>query len=279
MSRLSIITINLNNKAGLEKTIQSVLAQTGADYEYIIIDGASTDGSKELIDRYQSHLSFWVSEKDSGIYEAMNKGIKKAKGEYLLFLNSGDDLYTTEVVKNMQPYFEQGNDVISGALSLKLETGPHLVQAEKEITLSYFRRISLFHQATFIKRSLFDRFGLYDESFRIGGDYEFFIRTLLRNQVSYQPAEHIICNYDLKGLSNDVRYMQLNQMEREKAWSSNFNPVVLNELDALYEIRDSKFFWIIKKTKKKGFFYYFFSAITSFFMVGYRLMTKLNSKK
>ena len=86
--KLSIITVNRNNKDGLEKTIRSVIRQTSHDYEYIIIDGASTDGSPEIIRNYEENITYWISEPDTGIYNAMNKGIRKAQGDYCLFLNS-----------------------------------------------------------------------------------------------------------------------------------------------------------------------------------------------
>ena len=98
MKPISIITINYNNASGLEKTIRSVVEQTYNEYEYIIIDGASLDKSKEVIQEYQRYIDFWCSEKDSGIYNAMNKGIQKASGEYLLFLNSGDVLHNSAVL-------------------------------------------------------------------------------------------------------------------------------------------------------------------------------------
>ena len=95
---LSIITINFNNVAGLKRTVDSVLHQTADDFEYIIIDGASTDGSREFIESCSSKLAYWVSEKDNGVYHAMNKGIGHARGDYLLFLNSGDYLNDAEVL-------------------------------------------------------------------------------------------------------------------------------------------------------------------------------------
>ena len=90
---ISIITINYNNKSGLSRTIESVINQTYSNIQYIIIDGASTDGSKKIIKKYEHHISYWISEPDSGIYNAMNKGVDKAVGDYLLFLNSGDYLH------------------------------------------------------------------------------------------------------------------------------------------------------------------------------------------
>ena len=99
--KLSIITVNLNNRDGLQKTIDSVVSQTFKDYEWIVIDGGSTDGSKELIEQYADHFTDWVSEPDKGIYNAMNKGIGMASGEYIQFLNSGDSLVSGHVVDQM----------------------------------------------------------------------------------------------------------------------------------------------------------------------------------
>ena len=99
--KLSIITVNLNNKTGLEKTVKSVCSQTFEEFEFIIIDGGSTDGSLDIIKRYEDNISCWVSEQDKGVYNAMNKGIKMAKGEYLQFLNSGDSLINSDVLNKV----------------------------------------------------------------------------------------------------------------------------------------------------------------------------------
>ena len=107
MKPISIITINYNNASGLEKTIRSVVEQTYNEYEYIIIDGASLDKSKEVIQEYQRYIDFWCSEKDSGIYNAMNKGIQKASGEYLLFLNSGDVLNNSAVLADIHGFLDR----------------------------------------------------------------------------------------------------------------------------------------------------------------------------
>src|SRR5690348_5936351 len=113
MPRLSLITINLNDLQGLRKTLDSIFTQTFTDYEYIIIDGGSTDGSLEEIKKSQDKLVYWTSEKDEGIYNAMNKGIVKAKGEYTLFMNSGDYLYSEDTLNKV---FENANneDLIYG---------------------------------------------------------------------------------------------------------------------------------------------------------------------
>ena len=107
MPKLSIITVNLNKAKGLQKTIESVIFQTFTDYEYIIIDGGSTDGSKQIIEQYADKITYWVSEPDSGIYNGMNKGIKVAKGEYCLFLNSEDYLLSNEILQNVRNLVQQ----------------------------------------------------------------------------------------------------------------------------------------------------------------------------
>lgn len=99
--KLSIITVKLNNRDGLKRTIDSVVSQTFTDYEWIVIDGGSTDGSRELIEQYQDHFAYWCSEPDKGIYNAMNKGIAHAKGEWLQFLNSGDVLYSNNTLASV----------------------------------------------------------------------------------------------------------------------------------------------------------------------------------
>ena len=111
--KLSIITINFNNRNGLEKTIESVTSQTCKDFEWIIIDGGSTDGSRELVEKKQKYITYWCSEPDSGIYNAMNKGIKKAKGDYCFFLNSGDRLHDKDVMMNVLGELD-GTDFVSG---------------------------------------------------------------------------------------------------------------------------------------------------------------------
>lgn len=115
MKQISIITINYNNASGLRKTIKSVIEQTHNDYEYIIIDGASNDSSKDIIQEHQQYIHYWCSEKDTGIYNAMNKGIQKASGEYLLFLNSGDALNDSMVLSDIQKLLS-GEDIIYGDL-------------------------------------------------------------------------------------------------------------------------------------------------------------------
>lgn len=200
---LSIITINRNNADGLKRTVDSVASQICRDFEHIIIDGASTDGSVEVINEYVAspaggNVSYWVSEPDSGIYNAMNKGIRKAKGDYCLFLNSGDSLYTDEVVQKMLPYSKQNIPFICG--KLKFDTG-EIVSIDRELNQYNFYHFFIPHQSIFIQRKLFDTYGLYDESLKIISDHVFFYMTMVKDHVQYKMVDEIISLYDTKGIS------------------------------------------------------------------------------
>lgn len=182
----SIITINYNNKKGLQKTTNSVISQTFKDYEWIIIDGGSTDGSKELIEGYAQHITYWVSESDKGIYNAMNKGILQAKGEYLLFLNSGDWLIDSNVLEKVHSSLPK-KDIIYGYVARTLNnelTNLTGFLHKDDITISdlYFQTIP--HQGTFFKKDLFEKYGYYNDSLKIVGDREFYIRTIIYGNAS-----------------------------------------------------------------------------------------------
>lgn len=197
--KLSIITINFNNKEGLQKTIDSVIVQTWRDFEWIIIDGGSTDGSKELIEQYQQHLAYWCSEPDKGVYNAMNKGIAKAKGEYLNFMNSGDVFYEKDTLmkvwnSNFSPDILYGDWVYA-----KKDVSQYIV-APSEATLAYFYVGNICHQAMFIK-SIYLKSEGYDESFTIYADWARWVKMAYKG-ASFQRISLPICIYDGGGISS-----------------------------------------------------------------------------
>ena len=161
--KLSIITINFNNVSGLQRTMNSVLSQTWKDFEYIVIDGGSNDGSKDLIRSYAPQLSTWVSEKDSGIYNAMNKGIKYAKGEYCLFLNSGDFLIEKDILQKIFQY-NFNEDIVSFSVINTDHVVSFLKSPPKNISLFSLIEGNLSHPSTLIRRTVFNKTGLYDET-------------------------------------------------------------------------------------------------------------------
>lgn len=198
--KLSIITVNLNNAEGLKKTAASIESQSHHDFEWIVIDGGSNDGSVEEISRYNAIITYMVSEKDSGIYNAMNKGIGKAKGEYLLFLNSGDCLAGDDVIeKVLSRKFEA--DIIYGDLNL-VKNGKNIETRKYDDVLSfyYIKRFSLPHPASFIRRNLLIE-RPYDESYKIVADKKFFLEMALSGK-SFQHIPLTISCFDTSGISS-----------------------------------------------------------------------------
>ena len=213
--KLSIITVNLNNRDGLQKTIDSVVSQTFRDFEWIVIDGGSTDGSKELIEKYADHFAYWVSEPDKGIYNAMNKGIKMAKGEYLQFLNSGDWLDDKDTLNKVLSH-NYSEDILFGTCFVHdPNTGTYLNGPTHE-DVSAFELLSksLPHQASFIRNELFNIFGPYDETFRICADMKFFFNTIIINNATIRYLGMAISHFDGDGISN--QHPEIVQQETER---------------------------------------------------------------
>ena len=185
---LSIITINYNNSDGLDKTLQSIESQTICDFEHIIIDGDSTDCSVEIIKNYagrpKKYFINWISEKDKGIYNAMNKGIVMAKGEYCQFLNSGDILADNMVVERMTKLLQENIDILVGNMYKIMPNGKILnnAKAQKqtdEPTMLQFFLSTINHSPADRKSSLFKKFGLYDEELKICSDWKWYLQTVV----------------------------------------------------------------------------------------------------
>lgn len=252
--RLSVITINFNNKNGLEQTAASLFKQSYKDYEYIIIDGGSTDGSKELVDLYSAHTSWSESAPDNGIYNAMNKGIAKATGEYLLFLNSGDYLHDEKVLENL---FAGGNeaDIIYG--NIILDDGQEQVIGvfPAKLLFSYFFNASLPHACSVIRRSLFDEVGLYDEQYKIVSDWAFFLLAINKFQCSYQYVPMPVTVFNLDGISAKEGSQEIIKREREEVLRKHFSSF-MPEYESQQKLKE-------EMPRLKG-------------MLGYRVHNKLN---
>lgn len=203
--KLSIITINRNNSKGLEKTIKGVLSQTFKDFEYIIIDGASIDDSVDVIKKYEDKVSCWVSEPDGGIFNAMNKGIMKAKGEYVQFSNSGDWFVNSDVLSKV---FE--NDPKEGIIFgniIKIQNGIKTVDkgiGTSNVTFYHLFLGTINHPATFARRELFKKYGLFTETYKYVNDWEWFVRTVGLSNTSVRYIDLNISFFDMIGNSNDT---------------------------------------------------------------------------
>ena len=239
--KLSIITVNFNNRDGLKHTIDSVIGQTFTDYEWIVIDGGSTDGSKELIEQYADHFAYWVSEPDKGIYNAMNKGIRVAKGDYLQFLNSGDWLYEPLTLESV---FSKNHNakIIYGKMLRKDGALNNQNMMKETLHWSDFIYGGLPHQSTFIKRELFDKIGLYDEKLKAVSDWKFFVTAIVYYKIPYVYIPQIISIYEGDGVSDII-----GQKERAKETTNLFPAMIL---DDLYKIQTYDYLYSEKFSKK-----------------------------
>lgn len=239
---LSIITVNYNNNEGLKQTLRSVTEQSYVNYEHIIIDANSTDGSKLTIEKYaqaNNHLSFWVSEKDNGIYDGMNKGIKHAQGEYILFLNSGDYL-NGNILKDID--FD-GSKYIYGNMILDKAEGECKITPPDEISLIYLFYDALPHQSCFIHHSLFETH-LYDTRYKIVADWAHYVQSIAIKGCSYKHISQTIAHCDATGISSDFKRVQ---DERIRWFKENFSPQLYTCLMDTIEYYSSDFKIIIPK--------------------------------
>ncbi len=222
MFRLSIITINYNNLEGLKNTVSSVLAQTSNEFEYLIIDGGSTDGSREFIEQitFDSCIKLnWVSEKDNGIYHAMNKGIKMAEGEFVQFVNSGDVFVDKYVIHHMLNNVKIEDQIIYGNMIKPLTKGLFRDKGfnGRKPTMLDFYYGTLNHSPALIRRSLFERFGFYDESLRIVSDWKWYLQVIILSNIPVRYIPIDVTLFDMNGISNKNRQLEIS--ERNKVLS------------------------------------------------------------
>lgn len=203
--KLSIITINYNNIVGLQKTADSVITQNCHEFEWIVIDGGSSDGSKELVEDYQEHITYWCSEPDNGIFNAMNKGVKQASGEYCLFLNSGDRLHSETVIQEVLPLLGDA-DFICGDESVVDSQYKQIRTRNNPDVFDKFHLLvgCLWHQSTFIRTSLLKE-RPYDETISIVGDWETTFYQLVLNNKTYKHIPVLISDFVIGGISTDLK--------------------------------------------------------------------------
>lgn len=223
--KYSIITINYNNREGLRRTIESVVNQSYKDFEYIVIDGGSDDGSREVLKKYADRISYWVSEPDKGIYNAMNKGIKVANGDYLIFMNSGDSFYDQDVLKNVLPYLTA--DIVHGRLFY--DSGrERSVYLHGDPDMQHFLDNTLNHQSSFISRKLFAD-TLYDEHYKIVSDWKFFMEKLVLQNCSLVSIPVKVGFFEEGGLSESDH--TLDARERQEVLEQLFPPRMVKSFE------------------------------------------------
>lgn len=212
--KLSIITVNYNDLNGLRKTILSVIEQTFNDYEYIIVDGGSSDGSIDAIKEYDKYISYWVSEPDKGIYNAMNKAIDVVQGEYCIFMNAGDVFCSPETLLQVFSH-NCSEDIICGNTIM----AERCMNAPETITFRYMFSNAICHQCAFIRSSLMAKYK-YDEKYKIVSDRKFFLQALILENCSYKSLPINVVNYDIHGFSSANPVMS--RLEYDKVLSELF---------------------------------------------------------
>lgn len=200
--KFSIITVNYNNCEGLRKTIESVVSQTYHDYEFIVIDGGSTDGSSDVLKEHDKDITYWVSEKDTGIYNGMNKGIAKATGDYLNFMNSGDCFYAADVLQRVADYGSQADFIVGRDYhySTEKQQGHASIQPPRTSMIHFFVA-TLDHQSSFIRRELFND-SPYREDYRLVSDWIFFTEKIVSEGKRVQFIPDIVCRREEGGISD-----------------------------------------------------------------------------
>ena len=234
--RLSIITINRNNATGLEKTLRSVAAQTFKEFEYIVVDGVSDDNSVEVIKKYELqfvHLK-WVSEPDTGIYNAMNKGIRMASSDYIQILNSGDGLASHDVMDQMLEALEKAGapSILYGNMIKCFTDGYQLTDkgfAGQEITLMGMYTGTLNHNPTYIRRDMFDKYGFYDESLKIVSDWKWYLQAVIFGGEKPQYTDVDVTFFDMTGISETNK--ELDKAERKQVLESLFPQAILTDYE------------------------------------------------
>ena len=234
--KLSIITINRNNAAGLEKTLQSVVAQSFKEFEYIVIDGASTDGSVDVIKKYESQFARlkWVSEPDKGIYNAMNKGLHMASGDYIQILNSADCLAAPDVTERMLAALEKAGSptILYGNMVKCFPDGKRMVDkcfAGQEITMLGMYTGTLNHDPAYIRRDLFEKYGYYDESLKIVSDWKWYLQAIVLGGEKPHYVDMDVTLFDMTGISETNK--ELDKAERKQVLEQLFSKAVLADYE------------------------------------------------
>lgn len=216
---LSIITVCLN-EAHVERTCESIVNQTFQDFEWIVIDGGSNTETLAILKKYNWRMNYFISEPDAGIYDAMNKGIVQATGEWLNFMNAGDTFFGFDIVStifnNMEAY--NNMDVLYGNLIFHdADTIKKMVNFPEFVDIPFFHKFSLGHPSSFIKRNTFFKYGLYATDYKIVSDYRHFLLLALKG-CCFKKVPYIVSEHYVGGISTTHKSLELK--EREIVWNT-----------------------------------------------------------
>lgn len=252
--KITVITVCYNTVETIEETILSVINQTYENIEYVIIDGGSMDGTVDVIKKYSDRISYWISEPDMGIYDAMNKGIKAATGDYINFMNAGDSFYENSVLESVACSIDRKAVIVYGQL-MKIFNRFRFISVPKAINLEDMRGDTrLPHQAMFA-RTDYQKAHPFDTSYRSAADFKFYFNAYFTDKCKFQFLPFLIANYDSEtGMSKDshigivesmrVQGREINEIQKKRLIQKykiiNFLKEYLPEF-IITEIRKRKF--------------------------------------
>lgn len=225
--KVTLITVCRNAASVISGSVENVLSQTHGDIEYIVIDGASTDGTQQVLERYRSRLAHYVSEPDKGIYDAMNKGLRAATGDIVGFVNAGDLLMTPDTIAHVVEAFQRSHaDAVYGDIIMVDEqdiSKVHRTWLSGTYHRANFRRGWMPpHVGTFIRNSVYNRFGHFNTDLRIGADYEILLRFLYKHHVPTVHLREVLVRFRLGGMSNgSIKHILKANREVRASWGLN----------------------------------------------------------
>ncbi len=212
--KISVVTVCYNAEDSIEKTLNSVLCQTYPDIELIVIDGGSVDSTPGIIEKYRDNIRVLVSEKDRGIYDAMNKGISHAGGDLLIFMNSGDCFYSPETLEKAVCSMKNSKAMLFyGDINVIEENGVNWVKTFRDTDKITLTSNCLCHQAVFYRKELFQKIGNYDENYPICADHELNLRALIKYNLRAQYIPVIVCNFTMGGYSTSRKNIKNTSLE------------------------------------------------------------------
>lgn len=225
---ITVVTVVFNDASNIERTILSVINQTYQNFEYIIVDGGSTDGTLDIINNYKEKISCWISEPDEGIYDAMNKGVQMASGEYINFMNAGDNFCSDIVIDNMVGKISNETDLFYGDIQFQHKVKKNKVLKNAEEFKLIKKRMPFCHQAVFVKRKHLLN-NPFDVKRRISADYKFFLILSQIDELQVIKIDEVVCNYNLEGISTGAGAAKENLLIIMKMFPFSFH-LILNHI-------------------------------------------------
>jgi glycosyltransferase involved in cell wall biosynthesis len=234
---VSVVTVCLNDGAGLARTIDSVRRQSFRDLELLVVDGGSADDSVDVLRHSGDAVTWWASEPDGGVFEGQNKGARRARGEWLVFLNAGDR-FASEDALRLALEGAEGADIVYGDVIWEKGTGERWISRQPDpLTLEFFMRTALPHQATAVRRSIFERLGPFDTSFRVAADHAFFMKSIVIHGARTKHVPAPLAVQVFGGRSTCEEWYPTLRLERQRAKEEVLPPLLRHNWEAYLRAR------------------------------------------